>query len=335
MSHLRYAVIGTGAIGGYFGGRLSQSGCDVHFLLRSDYEQVRRNGLVVESVNGDFELPDVNAYKQSADMPPVDVVLVALKTTSNDRLADLLPPLKPDGVVVSLQNGWGVEAAIAQHLKAKKGIAPDIIGGLCFIYANKPGPGRIQHLGYGRLLLGAHNEQGQLHALTPRLKAIAEDFSTAAVEVEAIEDLPMARWRKLVWNVPYNSLSVILDATTGEMMADGKVRSLITTLMEEVIMVANAWGSHTSPEIERSISRTFTEQMLSLTATVSSYRTSMKIDYDAQRPLEIEAILGEPLRVAKSLGVAVPAMETIYQQLADCLRQAPLQSAASDRELFR
>ena len=316
MSCLRYAVVGTGAIGGYFGGRLGQLGCDVHFLLRSDFEQVRRNGLVVESVDSDFELTEVNAYNNPADMPPVDVVLVALKTTNNHRLADLLPPLKPGGVVVSLQNGWGVEAAIAQHLKAQKGMTPDIIGGLCFIYANKPGPGRIQHLGYGRLLLGAYDEQDRLSAVTPMLKAIAQDFSKAAVDVETTEDLPMARWRKLVWNVHYNSLSVILDATTGEMMADDGVRSLIHTLMEEVVTVANAWGKRTSPGVERYIPRAFIEQMLSVTAEVSSYRTSMKIDYDAQRPLEVEAILGNPLRMAKSLGVAAPAMEMLYQQLS-------------------
>ncbi len=237
MSRLRYAVVRIGAIGGYFGGRLSQSGCDVHFLLRSDFEQVRQNGLVVESVDGNFELTAVNAYNNSADMPSVDVVLVVLKTTSNDKLADLLPPLKPGGVVVSLQNGWGVEQAIAHHLSKQKGITPDVIGGLCFIYANKPGPGHIQHLGYGRLLLGAYNEQGWLCAATPMLAAIAQDFSKAAVAVEITEDLPMARWRKLVWNVPYNSLSAIWDATTGEMMADHGVRwhdRLETTLIYQV-----------------------------------------------------------------------------------------------------
>lgn len=316
MSRLRYAVIGTGAIGGYFGGRLSQSGGDVHFLLHSDYKQVQRHGLTVESVDGNFKLATVNAYNNSADMPPADVVLVALKTTSNDKLANLLPPLKADGVVVVLQNGWGVEAAIAQHLKKTKGITPDIVGGLCFIYADKPGPGRIKHLGYGRLLLGLHDKKGRLRAVTPRLEAIAQDFLKAAVDVETTEDLPMARWRKLVWNVPYNALSVILNATTGEMMADDGVRSLIAELMEDVVTVANAWGDRASPNTERHVSRAFVEQMLSATAEVSSYRTSMKVDYDAQRPLEIEAILGNPLRVAKSLSVPVPKIEMLYQQLA-------------------
>lgn len=316
MSSLRYAVIGTGAIGGYFGGRLAQAGCDVHFLLRSDYERVRKEGLVVESVDGDFTLNRINAYDDSADMPPVDVVLIALKTTHNHQLADLLPPMKSDSAVVCLQNGWDVEKAIAQHIKEKKGLEPEIIGGLCFIYANKPNPGHIEHLGYGKLLLGAYDEKGRVPAVTPTIEAIAADFSRANIAVETTEDLPMARWRKLVWNVPYNSLSVILDATTGEMMADSGVRSLIETLMREVVAIANAWGDRASPGKERHIEQSFIQQMLDITAEVSSYRTSMKVDYDNQKRLEIEAILENPLRAAKALEVAVPAMTMLYQQLS-------------------
>ena len=316
-SGLRYAVIGTGAIGGYFGGRLRQADCDVHFLLRSDYEQVRQHGLRVESVDGDFTLEQVNAYDRSADMPPVDVVMVALKTIHNSKIAELLPALKAGGVVVCLQNGWAVERAIAHQIEENKGLAPELIGGLCFIYANKPNPGHIQHLGYGKLVLGAYAAQGDICVQRrARIEAIAADFKQANIAVETTEDLPMARWRKLVWNVPYNSLSVILNATTGEMMADDGVRSLIKTLMQEVLAIANAWGDRTSPGMSRHISENFIEQMLNITAEVSTYNTSMKVDYDNKKPLEIEAILGEPLRVAKSLNVAVPAMTMLYQQLA-------------------
>ena len=313
---LRYAIIGTGAIGGYYGGRLQQAGGDVHFLLHSDYEQVKQQGLRVESVDGDFELTDVNAYQNPADMPPVDVVVVALKTTHNDKLAELMPPLNSGAVVLSLQNGLGVERAIAQYLKETKGISPDILGGLCFIYANKPGPGHIQHLGYGKLLLGAYDESERSCSITPRGRAIAADFERTTIAVETTEDLPMARWRKLVWNVPYNSLSVILDATTGEMMADEGVRSLIKTLMREVVAIANAWGENISPGANRSISSDFIEKMLDITAEVSTYRTSMKVDYDRQRALEVETILGKPLDVAEALGVSVPAMTMLYHQLS-------------------
>ena len=314
---LRYAIIGTGAIGGYYGARLQQSGCDVHFLLRSDYEHVRENGLVVESIDGDFMLPEVNVYSHSANMPPVDVAIVALKTTQNFRLPELLPSINPGGAVLLFQNGIGVEAETVQILGALAPTvsAPTVLGGLCFICVNKVEPGHIKHLEYGRVLIGAHDGQGQPCAPTPLIEEIIADLTRAKIEAEAVEDLPMARWKKLVWNVPYNGLSVVLNATTDEMMADEGVRSLITTLMQEVITVANAWAEHISPNLDRSISDSWADIMLAQTESMQPYRTSMKIDYDKKRPLEIDAILGNPLRIAQKLDLAAPSMTMLYHQL--------------------
>jgi 2-dehydropantoate 2-reductase len=116
--------------------------------------------------------------------------------------------------------------------------------------------------------------------------------------------------------VPYNGLSVVLEATTEEMMKDAGVRSLITTLMSEVVTVANAWGQQVSPDSDRRIPPETITQMLTQTEQMAPYRTSMKIDYDEKRPLEIEAILGSPLHTAQELSIAVPAMTALYQQLA-------------------
>ncbi len=312
MQGLRYAIIGTGAIGGYYGARLQQAGCDVHFLLRSDYEYVREHGLIIASVDGDFALPNVNAYSDPADMPPADVVIVALKTTQNRRLSELLPKINPGVAVLLFQNGIGVESEVSQILGES---ASTVLGGLCFICANKVAPGRVRHLAYGRVLIGAHDSQGQLCAPTPLIKNIVADLTRANIEAEATEDLPLARWRKLVWNVPYNGLSVVLNATTDEMMADDGVRSLITTLMQEVITIANAWGEYASPSTDRSIPKGWAEQMLAQTESMQPYRTSMKIDYDEKRPLEIDAILGNPLRIAQKLNLPVPSMTMLYQQL--------------------
>ncbi len=311
-NRLRYAIIGTGAIGGYYGARLQQSGCDVHFLLRSDYEHVRENGLVIESIDGNFVLPKVNAYSDPTDMPSVDVAIVALKTTQNFRLPELLPKINPGGAVLLFQNGIGVESEAVQVLGES---APVVLGGLCFICANKVAPGHVKHLEYGRVSIGAHDSQDQVCTPTLLIEEIVSDFTGANIEAEAVDDLPMARWKKLVWNVPYNGLSVVLDATTDEMMADDGVRSLITALMQEVIAIANAWAEHVSPNSNRSISYDWAEKMLAQTESMQPYRTSMKIDYDENRPLEIEAILGNPLRIAKKIKLAAPYMEMLYQQL--------------------
>ncbi len=312
---LRYAIIGTGAIGGYYGARLQQAGNEVHFLLRSSYEQVKAHGLQIESIDGDFALPHVNAYNNPTDIPPVDVAIVALKTTQNVGLPELLPALKEGGAILSLQNGFGVEGAIAQTLEKNNIPVPAILGGLCFICSNQIAPGHFRHLDYGRIVIGVHNQQNQRCAPSPSLKRITADFVKANIQAETTDDLPMVRWEKLVWNVPYNGLSVVLNATTQEMMADRGVRSLITTLMTEVVATANAWGDATSLSIHRRLPSGIVDNMLSHTEEMTPYRTSMKIDYDERRPLEIEAILSNPIHAAHRVGVAVPNMTALQQQL--------------------
>ncbi len=312
---LTYAIIGTGAIGGYYGARLQQGGCDVHFLLHSDYEVVRDRGITIESVDGNFTLPSVKTYNNPKNMPPVDVAVVALKTTNNALITKLLPPIKPNGAILSLQNGLGVETDIVQRLKETTDSVPAILGGLCFICSNKVGDGHIRHMAYGDVLLGAHNDQNQPGPPTPLMESIAADFTRARLPIDLTADLPMARWKKLVWNVPYNGLSVVLDATTEEMMNDDGVRSLITTLMQEVLTVANAWGQKTSPGTQRNLPLETIDQMLAHTEEMVPYRTSMKIDYDEGRPMEIEAILGNPILTAQELRISVPAMTVLYQQL--------------------
>ena len=106
---MKYAIIGTGAIGGYYGGKLAKAGNEVHFLLHTDYEYVKENGLQVDSCDGSFHLDQVNAYQTTADIPPCDVILVCLKSTNEHLLRNLLPPmLHENTVVVLIQNGIGL-----------------------------------------------------------------------------------------------------------------------------------------------------------------------------------------------------------------------------------
>lgn len=152
MSKRSYAILGTGALGGFYGAKLQKAGLDVHFLLRSDYEYVSQSGLVIESKDGDFTLPQVNAYNDVEKMPQCDVVVVALKTTQNHLLPQMLPPvIRNDGVVLVLQNGLGVEEEVAKIVSNVS-----IIGGLCFLCSNKVGAGHIRHLDYGHVTLGEY-----------------------------------------------------------------------------------------------------------------------------------------------------------------------------------
>ncbi|HEY9648522.1 MAG TPA: putative 2-dehydropantoate 2-reductase [Chroococcidiopsis sp.] len=303
MVALTYAILGTGALGGFYGARLQQAGSTVHFLMRSDYDYVCQHGLRVESPEGDITLPTVHAYRQVSDMPRCDVVVVALKTTQNHHLADLLPPvLKDDGVVLVLQNGLGIEPEVAEIVGSDR-----VMGGLCFICSNKVGPGHIRHLDYKKIALGEYAEGYAAAGITARMQQIAADFERAGIPIEIAEDLFHARWKKLVWNIPFNGLSVVLDAQTNEMMGDPAVCQLSEQLMWEVLAGAAACGRAIAPE--------FVQTMLDHTAQMSPYRTSMKIDYDERRPLELDAIFGKPLKFATAAGANLPRIDMLYRQL--------------------
>jgi 2-dehydropantoate 2-reductase len=294
-----YAIIGTGALGGFYGARLQRAGCELHFLLHSDYEHVRQHGLICDSKDGDFTLPKVNAYRDSRDMTRCDVVCVCLKTTQNHLLPQLLPPvIKDNGVVLVMQNGLGIEEQVAGIVGAER-----VMGGLCFLCSNKVGPGHIRHLDYGYIALGEFGTRG----ITERMRAIAEDFQRAGIRTELNENLQVARWQKLVWNIPYNGLSVVLDANTDELMKNSDMRRLVEELMWEVVADAQSCGATLPEEI--------VTKMLSYTDKMIPYRTSMKIDYDEGSPMEVEAIFGNPLRAAGKAGAKSPLLEQLYRQL--------------------
>ncbi|MCG5059217.1 MAG: putative 2-dehydropantoate 2-reductase [Limnoraphis sp. WC205] len=303
MSTRSYAILGTGAIGGFYGAKLQQLGIDVHFLLHSDYQQVFRQGLSIESPTGSFTLFPVQAYNDPQKMPACDVVIVALKTTQNHLLPQLLPPVvKEDGVVLILQNGLGIEPQVAEIVNAKR-----VIGGLCFICSNKVGKGHIRHLDYGMITMGEYNENYQPGGITPRIQQIAEDFNNAGIPVELSENLLLARWKKLVWNIPYNGLSVVLNAKTDELMNAPDSRILVEEIMREVLRGAKGYDCMISEE--------FIQKMLNHTEKMTPYLTSMKLDYDEKRPLEIEAIIGNPWRMATEKGVDLPYIGMLYRQL--------------------
>lgn len=302
-SQRRYGVIGAGAVGGFYGAKLQQAGLEVHFLCHRDLEQVRQQGLRIESCWGDFELPVVRAYGSVAEMPTCDVVMVALKATQNHLLAEMLPRvLGPDGVVLLLQNGLGGETWVADIVGSDR-----VMGGLCFISSNKVGPGHIAHLDYGGIQLGDYGAGYTSCGITPRMKQVATDFEGAGIPIQLSQDLLQSRWTKLVWNIPFNSLSVIFGATTEQMMADPYARQLAQDLMAEVVMGAAACG--------RRLPETLIEEMLERTAKMAPYNTSMRLDYQRRRPLEVEAIVGTPLRTAQAQGSELVRIEMIYRQL--------------------
>ncbi|MEM6506327.1 MAG: putative 2-dehydropantoate 2-reductase [Planctomycetota bacterium] len=298
-SKLNYAIIGSGALGGYYGARLMHGGAEVHFLLNSDYEHVAQSGFVVDSTqHGDLILPKVHAYREVAAMPRCDVVVIGLKSTNNALLPDLLPPVvKDDGCVLTLQNGLGPEDDAAGVVGAER-----VLGGLCFLCSNKVGPGHIKQDRFDHIKIGEFYKGG----ISERMRVIASDFEAGGVRVQLAEDLAAARWEKLVWNVPYNGLAAVLGVDCSVLMEYAE--PLVADLMFEVVLSAKAVIGHTIPGA-------FVETMLNNTLNMNAYKPSMMIDREMGRPIEVEAIYGEPLRRAEAAGCSVPKMRMLYQQL--------------------
>ncbi len=301
--NITYAVIGVGAVGGYYGGLLARHGLDVHFLLHNDYYHVMNHGLVVDSIDGDFVLPKVNAYESAADMPRCDIVIVALKTTQNVHLADILSHVAtPDSIIVVLQNGIGIEKDIAELIPGRT-----VIGGLCFLCSNKVGPGHIKHIDYGALTLGEYISGYKAAGITSSLDFVAKAFQQAKITVRLSENLGEARWKKLVWNAPFNGLSVVLNATTDKIISNDASRSLSLDIMMEVIHGAAALGYN--------IDKAFADQMMTLTRQMKAYKPSMMLDFETGRPLEIDAMYWRPISEAQAKGRQMTAMRTLALQL--------------------
>jgi 2-dehydropantoate 2-reductase len=308
----RIGIIGTGAIGGFYGLMLARAGFDVHFLLRSEFTAVARRGLQLNSaVHGALTLNPVQAYSSAADMPPCDWLLVGAKTTSNAGLAPAIIKAAASGAkVLLLQNGLDVEDSLRELL-------PDslhLLGGLCFICVHRTAPGVIEHQALGRVNIGYHSgpalteEQADAQARQAIVEEGAGLFRKAGIDSQAMANLQQARWQKLVWNVPYNGLSVLLGASTTPLMADASSRQLIQALMAEVVQGALACGHDMPPG--------YAEHLFNVTEKMPDYWPSMYHDYLHKRPLELSAIYARPLAAAKATGCELPKIEALYQALS-------------------
>lgn len=293
-----YSVIGTGGVGGYYGASLARAGKEVHFLFHKDFAFVRENGLQVNSWRGNFRLDAPNAYARSSDMPRSDVVIIALKSVNNALLRDLLPPLlKSDTLVVLIENGIGVEAQVQAMFPQAL-----LAAGLAFICTAKTGPGVVHHQDLGKLTIAPYTPGAE-----QRTAEVIRDFTEAGVKAVTAEYLE-ARWKKQVWNMPFNGMTVALNTSTDALMANPSTAALIRAQMLEVIAAARALGV-------KNIDENFADLMLEMTAGMKPYAPSMKLDHDFGRPMEIGAIYTEALRQAREAGCPMPKLEMLEAEL--------------------
>ena len=301
---MRIGIIGSGALGLYYGSLLQRSGHDLHFLLRRDYQAIKQHGLQVYSPNGDFHLQQVSSYQNSSDIGTVDLVIVGLKTISNLQLIALVEPLLGiNTAILTLQNGLGNEELLAGAFGVDR-----ILGGIAFLCSNRGEPGAVHHLGEGKIRLGEYSSDSNV--ASARSIKLAAMFQQAGIPCQAVNDLQRARWEKLVWNIPFNGLCALLNKDVTEILAHPANKKLVKDLMLEVITGANAQTLHEPINSEK-----FSTELIEFTEKMDHYQPSMMIDRAARQPLELDAIYAIPLRQAKQAGVAMPHIEMLYSLL--------------------
>ena len=295
---MKYGVIGTGAIGGYYGAKLAHAGQELHFLFRSDYEYVKQHGLQVDSCDGSFHLDDINAYLHTEDMPKCDVVLVCLKSVNNSKLQTLLPPLlHDDTLVVLIQNGIGVEEDVQKMF-------PDVqlAAGLAFICSAKSEPGRVNHQCYGSINLANYSCKDET-----LMQAVVDEFRQAGIETGLVE-YNEARWKKAVWNMPFNGMTVALHTQTDMLLKNKSTRQLIREQMMEVVSAAQHLGV-------KNLDVAFVDKMIDMTDNMTPYSPSMRLDYDFHRRMEIYYLYTRPLEIAREAGCPMPKLEMLEAEL--------------------
>ena len=299
LERAKIAVVGSGAVGCYYGGMLARAGYDVHFLMRSDLQHVRKHGLTIETRGEAILLDPVQAAGTPEEIGACDLVIIALKATANDALVDILPPLiGTDTALLTLQNGLGNEEFLAERWGSER-----VLGGLCFVCLNRTGSGLIEHFDHGSLSIG---EFGR--GPSDRARQIVEAFVKAGIDANLVENLVTERWRKLLWNVPFNGLSIAgAGATVAGVLNDGGLRTLARELMSEVLNAARALG-HEIPD-------DFADYQIERSWSMGAYRPSSLIDWELRRPVEVEAIWGEPLRQGVAAGAAMDRLRTLYALL--------------------
>ena len=305
-SFQKIAIVGSGAVGSYYGVLLARSGKETHFLMRSDLAHVKTHGLEIRSQGESFTLSKPLIHASTNTIGPCDLVIIALKATDNDVLTDLIPPLLgPHTAILTLQNGLGNEAFLASHFGQER-----ILGGLCFVCLNRTAPGLVEHFSQGMIALGEFERPP-----AERTHRLVADFQNAGINCRLMDDLNLARWRKLVWNVPFNGLAIVgggVDVST--ILNAPSLAHLTRLLMTEIIGIAKQLG--------HAIPLTFIDQQLEATLGMGPYKPSSLLDFLSGKRVEVEAIWGEALRQGKAANAECRHLEMLYHLLkAQCPAQ--------------
>jgi 2-dehydropantoate 2-reductase len=306
---MKIAVMGAGAIGGYFGGRLAKAGFDVSFIARGAHlDVIRKNGLKVLSPLGDFTIHPATVTDDPAEVGPVDVILFMVKNYDTLRAAEQIRPLVgPDTAIIPFQNGVEARAMLSNVLGARH-----VLGGVAFIPASIQEPGVIKHNAeLAKLVFGEFDKQ-----ITPRALSFLDALEKAGVTGEIPADISMVLWSKLMFLTSMSAINCITRQPVGLVQSDGETIALYMDAMREVAAVAAAHGVSLGEEA-------IANNMALAKSFPPNNKTSMFQDLEAGRRLEIDYLSGAVVRLGREKGIETPIHRTAWVAIKPWINGPP------------
>lgn len=294
---MKISIIGAGAMGSLFGGRLSIAGHAVvlYDVFREHVEKIRRDGLAIEdAATGEVVVSHPDASADPASVRGSEVLVIFVKSTVTEQAAGEFAPLaSKDTIVLTLQNGLGNEAIIQRHFGPGRTAAGVTSQGATFI-----GPGLIRHAGKGPTHIAMADGRSE------RLRALAEALGGAGFETHVEKDVKGLVWSKLVINVGINALTALTSRTNGMLLESDEIKAIMADLVAEAVTVAKARG----------IRFTYDDPLATVydvARKTGANRSSMLQDFDKGRQTEIDFMNGAIVREAAELGISAPVNRTV------------------------
>ena len=289
-------MVGAGAVGGYFGTLLHQSGADITFLVRpATYEQIKQKGLTVESYKGTMTVQPQMVLAQGL-FSPYDLIILSVKCYDLETVFQQIKPVvSPGTILMTLQNGVNTEDRLIQSFGGQ-----NIIGGVAYITSKLLEPGRIGHYKRGIITIGELGGEK-----TGRLIKIYDVLIRAQITTHMTEEILKKKWEKLCWNATFNSLSILLNGPVSMILESQGALDVIRQVICEIRSVAKQIGIHLNEKTA--------EETISSSNGLKEYHTSMYEDWKSGKKTENDYLNGYIYQKGRSLNISTPMNFALYQ----------------------
>ncbi len=296
---MKIVILGAGGIGGFYGALLQRAGIDVRFVARgATLEELKTNGITVESPLGDFSLPVVACHATCAEIDDADFIIVCVKRQQTEAvLDDLAPGIENGATVVTFQNGLDQHAIFDERFGSGRTIV-----GVPIVSVHQVAPGKYRHLANGQVVFGEPDG-----SMTDRLDAITAAFAGIGLPIEKTPAIRFVLWRKLLWNAAFNPVTYLTERSSHEILRQPETNRVIRRIMAEAVAVAQAEGIP--------LTNADAEGMIAQTLALPDIVTSMLVDRQHGRSIEVEEIPGEVVHRGEKHGIPTPTVDTIYSLL--------------------